>query len=147
MTLAQQCEKFYPCTIAKSDTVINYSTYTDTIIVSRASFEATKNMPSKEIKSLEIGNDSLMIIRITNTVERKIKETIKDSSQLQVYKDLVSALERRILSNDKEIGTQKLTINNLKGGKRAYLVISIIEGLLLALIALFFGYVWRHNKK
>jgi hypothetical protein len=142
-SLSQICSELYPCVTSKDsikyDTVYKesppqYKVVTKEVVVNGDTIRTEKIDTLYSIPSEKI---------ITKTVIR----TVLDSALLQTYKDNIFALERRILSNDKEIGTQKLTINSLKGGKRAYLVISIIEGLLLALIALFFGYVWRHNKK
>ena len=142
-SLSQICSELFPCATVKDsvrfDTITlqsppQYKVVTQKVVVKGDTIVFTKM-------------DTIYPIPTERIITKTVLKTVLDSALLQTYKDNIYALERRILADDKEIGEQKLTIMKLKGGKRAYILLSIVESILLALVAAFWVYVWKHNKK
>lgn len=142
-SMAQLCSELYPCPIPKDSVKIDtvtiesqpqYITKTEKVIVKGDTIEVTKT-------------DTLYRLPIERIITKTVIRTVKDSALMQVYKDNIFALERRILQDSKEIGDLKLTVNKIKGNRAAWIVSSIAGWLIILLFIAFAYFVNKKMKK
>jgi hypothetical protein len=143
----EQFRKTYPCEIAKSDTVVNYSTYHDTLIIRKDCISEIAKLPNIQVKSIEVKGDSLVIISTHSESIKRVTNTIKDSSHIQGYINTIQGLEGRIKALETKEGDYILKIEKMKGSGRITLIMAIIPWIIVALVTVFFIYTWYHNKK
>ena len=142
-SMAQLCAELYPCPIPKDSVKID----TVTIMSPPQYVVKTEKVIVKGDTITIEKTDTIYPIPTERIITKTVIRTVKDSALMQVYKDNIFALERRILDNEKEIGDLKLQVIKVKGSKNAYMIATILLSLLLALIAAFLVYVYVHNKK
>ena len=140
--LAKKCNEFFPCEVTKSDTIVNFSTYHDTLIIRKDCIDEIAKMPNIQIKSIEVKGDSLIVQVETAKKEIEVVKRILDTRKLDSIQRILNAEKEKNNKLNVEIGDKQLEIDKLKSRNRTYMTItwgSIILFVLMIGLALYFG--------